>query len=222
MLLPKFCKVFPLFFLILSLLILVSCSSRSIKSYIEEADVLMAANKKQEAIILYQKAIKENPDEPVLYINQAAILRNTKKYPIAIRNYNILLKLNPKIIWAYTGLVQVFLAQKKYTQTQNVLIQGKQYFPSHGAIDFYQGRLDYELKRGNQALENLNLALDNKYPHLYKVYYYRGMTFQDLLANKERAKLDFESFLLSDPKNATMIKDVKNRLSLFDDSLYDF
>ncbi|MBU0504618.1 tetratricopeptide repeat protein [bacterium] len=222
MMLLKFCKGFPLFFVILSLLTLSACSSRSITSYVKEADALMAADKKQEAIILYQKAIKDNPDEPVLYINQAAILRDTKKYPLALKNYNILLNLNPSIIWPYTGMAQVFLAQKKYAHAQDILTQAQHYFPTHGAIDFYQGRLAYELKMGDQALEKFNRALDHQYPHLYKVYYYRGRTFQDLLTNKERAKLDYESCLLSNPTNKEVIEDVNKRLSLLDDTLYDF
>lgn len=45
----------------------------------------MAANRVEEAIVHYQRAIQTHPDEMVLFLNQAALFRDTGRYASAER-----------------------------------------------------------------------------------------------------------------------------------------
>jgi len=217
-------KAFPIKLILMLMLagLLSSCATRSVESYVKEADKLLTDNKSTDAIVLYQKAIKELPDEPVLYINQAALFRLAKKYTHAIHNYGVVLNSNPDSVWPYIGIARAYLDQEKYSQANEILIQGAERLPHNGAIDFYLGLTAFEMGKGNLALDFFNKSLDNKYPNLAKVYYYRGLTFQTLLSKMSRAKLDYESFLLSKSNDKKMSEDVKARLVDLTTSPYDF
>jgi len=201
-------------------LIFVACSSASVNSYVKKADKLVEQEKVDEAIIIYQKAIQEHPDESVLYLNQAALFRKMQKYPNAIRNYEVILRLNPDSFWPYIGLGRVYLLQKNNDGAQTILTEGLKKLPDNGPILFYLGRTYYQLGDGDQALEYLNKALDAKYPKMHNIYYYRGLTFENLLKNKARANLDYKNYLMID--EAKNKEEVKLLLEMTEDNRYDF
>ncbi len=199
---------------------LLACSKTNTAKIVAKADKLVADKKTEEAIILYHKALQNSPDEPVLYLNEATLLRQTGRYPQAIRNYEALLTLTPKSPWPYLGLARTYLAQKKYETASQILNDGLDKAGKNGALYFYLGRTFYERGEGEQALDNFNKALDEKYPNLANVYYYRGLTFETLLGNKERAKLDYDSYIMS---GGEVFKgDIQNRLKKLDVTQYDF
>jgi len=180
-----------------TLLQLTACGEPNIKPIVKKADNLIQAGKIEDAIIFYQKSIQDHPKESVLYINQAALFRKEQKYPHAIRNYRVLLKLNPESVWPYIGLGRVYLSQQKYDKAKEILKEGLKELPKNGPILFYLGRVYYGMGDGNQALEYLEKALDAQYPKMHNIYYYRGLTFENLLQNQDRAKMDFESYIMS-------------------------
>lgn len=205
--------------LIFIFLFLSACSS-SPNSVVKKADKLIEKNKINDAIILYQKAIQDNPDEAVFYINQAALFRDQKKYANAIRNYQVVKNLNPKSLWPYIGLGRIYTLQKKFEDARSILKTAVQEFPKDGTPYFYLGIVYFELKDGDAALENFNKAMDNKYKNQHETYYYRGITFEELIKNKDRAKFDYQSYLML--KGGTREEDVKTRLGKLDVKRYEF
>jgi len=218
----KFLVLCSFCFLICSTI--VGCKTKSVQSYVKAADELVKANKMDEAIILYQKAIKAHPYEAVLYLNQASLFRKQKKYPMALRNYEAVRTLNPDSFWPYLGLGRIYRLQKEYTKARKILEEGlkQENLKDNGSLLVQLGRVYYEMGDGQQALEYFNRALDTNYPKMYLVYLYRGKTFEELLNNGARAKLDYESYLLSDSQNEAQIFDIKMRLERLDPDTYDF
>lgn len=197
-----------------------ACNSTSVKSYIKEADELVKKENISQAIVLYQKAIQQHPHESVLYLNQAALLRKEKKYPHAIRNYEAVKKLNPESFWSYLGLGRVYLLQEDFERAKKILKEGLVECDGYPSLLFQLGKVYYHEGNGAQALEYFNQALDAKYKHMHKIYHYRGLTFERLLHNTQRAKLDYQSYLMSDIKGDKT--EVKKLLEQIDDTRYDF
>lgn len=178
--------------------LLTACQTKSVESYVETSDQLIKDSKIQEAIVNYQKGIKDHPREAVLYINQAALFRDQQMYPHAIRNYETIKKLNPDSFWAYVGLSRIYILQKKHEKAKKVLQEGLKKSPKNPSILFHLGRVSYEMGFGEEALTYFDEALDAKYKFIHKIYLYRAMTFENLMNNKERAKMDYESYLMSE------------------------
>lgn len=199
-----------------------ACGSKSPAPYIKKADALLAQNKPEEALIVYQNAIHQIPDEPVLYLNQAAILRDMKKYPLATRDYQVVKNLSPDSYWPYVGLARVYLLQKKFSDAKSILKDGtkKALEKDSGILLYYLGRTYFEEGDGDKAIEYFDKALDAKYAKMNDIYYFRGLAFETLLKNNSRAKLDYQSYLMyPDGEKAT---EVKERLERLDQSGYEF
>lgn len=198
----------------------IGCGGKSVESIVKKADELVADGKIEEAIVHYQKAIHKQPNEPVLYLNQAALLRKTKKYTNAIRDYEIVKNMNPESHWPYVGLGRVYRLQKQYENAKEILNEGLVKVPNHAAILFQLGRVSLDMKRGDEAISYFDQALTRNYRYMHKIYYYRGLTFETLLGEVQRAKLDYQSYLMMDhTEDKTEIQD---RLKKLDGSNYQF
>lgn len=208
-------------FSILLFVLTSGCSSTDMQGTVSKADKLVAAGQIDEAIVHYQRAIQKHPKESVLYLNQAALFRRKERYFNAIRNYQVVLKLNPESFWPYIGLARVYLAQKKYDNARKILKKGLKEIPDNGPILFYLGKTYYEVGDGRRAVDYLTRALDAKYKRLDRIYYYRGLAHDNLLNNRDQAKMDFESFLLI-AKDDTDKEQIQKRLNELDVNRYDF
>lgn len=197
-----------------------ACSSkRSVESYIEDADSLVKEDKIDAALLLYQKGIKEHPKESVLYLNQAALFRTLQKYSSAIRNYETVKRLNPESFWPTLGLGRVYLLEKDYERARLVLEEGLKQFENNGPILFYLGKTYFELHQGDRALECFDQAFAANYKNLNNLYYYRGLTFETLLNNNDRARMDYQSYLLN---HGDKSDEIKNRYDALDVNRYNF
>lgn len=202
-------------------LLLISCGNTNIKPIVKKADKLIDNGKIEDAIVHYQKAIQKHPHESVLYLNQAVLFRKEQKYYNAIRNYEVVKKLNPNSFWPYIGLGRVYLDQKKHDKARQVLKEGLKKLPKNGPILFHLGRVYYEIGDGNRAVEFLDKALDAKYKKMHKIYYYRALTYDHLLKNHGHAKMNYESYMLSS-ENGDHKAEVQKRLGELDLTRYDF
>lgn len=201
---------------------IVSCNhSSSVAEYVKEADKLLQEGKIEETLVLYQKAIRDHPKSSVLYLNQAALFRKEKKFANAIRNYEVAKKLSPDSHWPYLGLGRVYMAEGVPEKAGEVLSSSLERFPGNGALLFYSGINFFQMGQGEQALTYFDKALDAKYQKPADIYYYRGLTFETLLKNAERARLDYQSYLMSDGERADEVKKRFDALKL-GERRYDF
>ncbi|MBF0106571.1 MAG: tetratricopeptide repeat protein [Deltaproteobacteria bacterium] len=204
----------------LTAIFLLACHSQSVKSYVDAADQLVLQRDIAGAVRVYHRAIQDYPRASVLYINQAALLTTEKKLAHAIRNYEVVKKLNPESFWPYLGLGRVLALKEDFEGARQALKDGLKQCPHHPSLLFHLGQVYYFEGNGGEALTYFNKALDAKYKHRHKVYHYRGLTFERLLHNVKRAKLDYESYLLTDFKGDKT--EVKKLLEQIDETRYDF
>lgn len=206
--------------LLIPLMLMFACSGLSPESVVETCDELVKDGKVNEAILEYQKAIHTDPSEPVYYLNQAALLRKTKKYANAIRNYEVVLEMNPKSHWPYVGLGRVYRLQKNYDKAKEILNEGLDELRNNAAIYFQLGRVSMDMKIGDEAVHYFDEALSHNYKFMHKVYLYRGEVFETLLNEIERAKLDYQSYLMMEHTDDKGV--VEERLKKLDGSNYQF
>jgi tetratricopeptide (TPR) repeat protein len=207
-------------FTLLTFVFILNCGSgSSVESYVHKADKLLEESNVDDALVLYQKGIKKHPKAAELYINQAALYRKKQMYKNALRNYQAVKKINPGSHWSYLGMAKVYIDQKDYTTALSTLKISLEKFPKNGPLLFYTGRAYYENKQADLAIKYFDEALDAKYKKMENVYYYRGLTFETLLHNKARAKMDYESYLLSKGKKSN---EIKMRMEALDGTKYEF
>lgn len=181
----------------------------------------MQEGKIEETLVLYQKAIRDHPNASTLYLNQAALFRKEKKFANAIRNYEVVKKLSPASHWPYLGLGRVYMDEGVPEKAKEVLDASLEKFPRNGALLFYSGVNFFQMGQGEQALTYFDKALDAKYQKPADIYYYRGLTFETLLNNAERARLDYQSYLMSHGERVDEIKKRFESLEL-GERRYDF
>lgn len=198
--------------------LVVSCNSRSVKSYVEEADQLVQASKIKDALIVYQKGIQNYPNNAVLYLNQAALFRMKQKFDSAIRNYKVVMEINPDTFWPYVGLARVYLSQKKMSDAKVVLEQGRKKFPDNARLTYFLGRTYFELQDHNKALDFFTKAIEAKLVEP-EAYYDRGRVYDEVLRDKDKALADYEKYRELGGKNSA---EAFVRINALKNSSYDF
>lgn len=188
-------KVFVICASVFTLAVVACQSGSSTQQIVAEASRLAQNNKIDQAIALYQKAIYSNDLEPLYYINQAKLFRESNNYDHALQNYTVLERHFPKSEWPYIGRAKLELKQNKVVQAYQTLLRGAKVAENTSGIYFYLGMIDFKAGRGEYALQNLNKSLDNQFIDQAVIYYYRGLTQLNLLKNSGAAKLDFQSYL---------------------------
>jgi tetratricopeptide (TPR) repeat protein len=167
---------------------------KTVKSYVEEADILVAQNRMDEAIILYQKAIKDYPKNPVLYINQAVLFREDGKPDLALKNYQVAHELNPDSPLPFIGMGRILTIQNHFGEAKDVLEKAVSLAPDNATALFMLGHVYFELKDGAMAITFLNRALLAQYKTT-DVYYYRGRTYEEIYHNTAMAMAEYENYL---------------------------
>lgn len=195
-----------------------SCNSRSVKSTVEEADKLVQAKKNDDALIVYQKGIQDHPKSSILYLNQAALFRMKQKFDYAIRNYQVVMDLNPNTFWPYVGLARVYLAQTKTGEAQKILEQGQKKFPDNAYLSYFLGRTYVELQDHAKALDFFTRAIEEKLSEP-EVYYDRACLYDEILRDKEQALANYETYRTLGGKKAA---EAFVRINALKNSSYDF
>jgi tetratricopeptide (TPR) repeat protein len=198
--------------------LMASCNTRSVKSTVEEADKLVQAQKTDEALIVYQKGIQSHPTSSILYLNQAALFREKQKFDHAIRNYKVVMGLNPETFWSYVGLARVYLAQTKWDEAKKILEEGQKKFSDNSYLVYFLGRTYVALQDNAKALDFFTRAIDQKLPEP-EVHYDRARVYDEVLRDKEKALADYEKYLtLGGKKSAEAFV----RINALKNSGYDF
>lgn len=191
---------------------------RSVESTVKEADKLVQDQKTDDALIVYQKGIQSHPASSVLYLNQAALFRMKQKFDHAIRNYKVVMELNPETFWPYVGLARVYLAQTKADEAKKILEAGQKKFSDNAYLSYFLGQTYVALQDNAKALDFFTQAIDKKLPEP-EVYYDRARVYDEVLRDKEKALADYERYrTLGGKKSAEAFV----RISALKNSSYDF
>jgi putative PEP-CTERM system TPR-repeat lipoprotein len=100
---------------------------------IKLADAYRASGKAKEADQVVARWRKDNPNEPAMAMYQAETSLVTKQYPIAIEQFEAILKSNPKNAVAYNNLAQAY-SQMKDKRALAAAEQADKLVPGHPAI----------------------------------------------------------------------------------------
>jgi tetratricopeptide (TPR) repeat protein len=172
---------------------------------VEEADSLVKQNEMEAAIILYQKAIKDHPQNLILYVNQAVLFRLEKKYDLALRNYQVAHDLNPQSPIPFLGMGRLLILQNRFSEARDAFEAAIKINPDNGTALFYLGRACFELKDGQNAILALNRALLAKFEPT-EIYYYRGRTYEELFHAPQSAITEYELYLKTGGSRSDEIK----------------
>lgn len=157
------------------------------------------------AIILYQKAIKDFPQNPILYINQAVLFREQKKHDLAFKNYQVAHDLNPQSPIPFLGMGRLLILQNRFSEAREVLEAAIKIAPDNGAALFNLGRACFELKDGQSTILALNRALLAKF-NPSEIYYYRGRAYEELFHAPQSAITEYELYLKTGGPKSDEIK----------------
>jgi tetratricopeptide (TPR) repeat protein len=178
---------------------------KSVKNYVEEADILVAQNRMDEAIILYQKAIQDHSKNPILYINQAVLFREQQKYDLALKNYQIAHELNQDSAIPLVGMGRVMMMQSRFSEARDILLEAIKLDPNHPLALYLLGNAYLELKEGDKAIQYLNKALLAHYKAA-EIYYNRGRVYEDLYHDPQRAITEYENYLKANGPKGDEVK----------------
>lgn len=181
----------------------------------DEADRLVASQNVDAAILLYQQCIQKNPQQPVYYLNQAALFLQEKRYNQAERAYGGVLTLSPDSYWPYVGLAKVYLARENLDDAESILKQGLETvdLSQKAPILFYLGKTAYVAGEGEAAANYLTQALNEKFSDPQQVYYFRGLVFDELLKDKTKALQDYRLYLADSGTDTPRVNEVRERIS---------
>lgn len=198
-----------LYFFLFSFL---ACGGPPISSTIKKADSLIKEERLSEALILYQKAIQEHPKEIVLYLNQAALFRQTKDYLKARQNYKIVRRINPYLPHSSFGMARVAFDEQNFHEAieifKEVISSQENPNPEEPEVkkfikkrdSLYQGALLYlarsymALEQSAEALKAFDKIVQETTPRV-DVYYYRGKLYENFFKDEKMAFADYQTYV---------------------------
>jgi len=113
----------------------------------------------QQALSAYAEAAKLYPKDPEPHIAAAALLSNQKDFDAAAREYHTALQLDPTSERALSGLVDVYVTQKKYSDAEAGLRNLLASDPQNGAAHMQLGRVLLAEGKNSEAADEFKTAL---------------------------------------------------------------
>lgn len=135
------------------------------KQLYETGNQAVAASNFTVAIERYTQAIALHPWVPEFYFNRAVAYRGTRRFDLAIRDFEKVIELNPKLpmpAWVelYLGLGTVYQENAEYTRAIDNLDKALRLDPSNAKIFLNRGNTYFFLKNYDQALADINKSLE--------------------------------------------------------------
>ncbi|MCE1188986.1 MAG: tetratricopeptide repeat protein [Ignavibacteria bacterium] len=168
------------------------------------------ASKFEDAVVYFDSCMLKMQD-PRFNMQKAFCFSKMKKYPEALKEYQEVIKQNPKNDAAYSNIARVYYEMKKYDDCIAANKKIIEVFPekkaeiesqiagiqSEIAIDFYNKGIElYKQDKGEDALAAYQKSLDIKKDH--KVYYQMGLTYQKMKKPAEAIKMLEQCIALND------------------------
>ena len=107
----------------------------------------------------YRRAIDVASSSPVAYHNLGNTYQKIGKTDLAIENFNIAIRLDPKFFFSYNALAEIYLEEKNYAEARKVLEGYVDYSNSKPDTLFLLAQIAVAQKDYRSALTYLNSAL---------------------------------------------------------------
>lgn len=107
----------------------------------------------------YRRAIAVASSSPVAYHNLGNTYQKMGRDDLAIENFKIAIRLNPKFFFSYNALAEIYLRDKNYKDARGVLESYLDYSDSKPNTLFLLAQIAVSQKDYRSALEYLNSAL---------------------------------------------------------------
>ena len=143
------------------------------KSHKLMAKCLYAMGKKENAIEIYDKILKINPNDVEAYFNKGICLSNLNLKEEAIQMYNKTIELNPNYIDAYFQRGYCYYNLKKYQKAMQEMNKVLQLDQNYYQAYYEKGFCFQKMKRYEEAIIEISKAIQlNRY--FEKAYFQRG------------------------------------------------
>lgn len=182
-------------------ILVVSCADEPLAHYVRRADALKARGDIRQAVVEYQKAIREHPYNIVPYFNQALLFAKLKNYARAVDNCAVISRLDPASPFAPYGLGRVRFAENNLdsaaAEFRSALLLPMPSARLADKVRLYLGRISARKNDGATALKYFDEILVHV-PVLVEAYFYRAQTQADILKNPLSALADYREYLNRD------------------------
>ena len=150
------------------------------------AQCLRATKQYGAAIEPYQKVLEKAPEPKTAY-NLGYCAMKAKRWSTAIAAYEKALELDPGMVEARYNLSLTFRRAGRHQDAVDSFEAMKELEPDSYRVLFWQGQSYYDLKQYDEALENYDMALEQK--ETVEVYNEIRRVYLDLGDKKEAAKI---------------------------------
>lgn len=145
------------------------------------------------AIERYTQAIALHPWVPEFYFNRAVAYRGTRRFDLAIKDFEKVIELNPKLpmpAWVelYLGLGTVYQENGEYARALDNLDKALRLDPSNTKIFLNRGNTHFFLKNFDRALVDINKSLELK--EIPLGYYSRAKVLE-AIGETDKAIIDY-------------------------------
>ncbi|MFL1895027.1 tetratricopeptide repeat protein [Aquimarina sp. 2-A2] len=180
-------------------------------------------NQHNRAIKAYDKAIKLNPLDTILYNSRGLALKKLKKYKEAIYNFESVIELDSMNDAAIYNLGSVYSILKKNSLAINSFTKAIEINPKKEDYHIYSGLVSGETNNHSEAIKSYSIALTiNKNDTI--AYNNRGVAYKQIgkfnlaMADYNKA-LSLDSTLISAYNNRGIIY---KKLKKYDQALHDY
>jgi tetratricopeptide (TPR) repeat protein len=158
----------------------------NVNALIGQANILAYLNRNEDALRMFDEAIKIQPNNPDVWYSWGNILVNLERYEEAINIFNKALELKPDYYWALLGLGDVLRnldraqeADESYHKAIECKPKEPEFWNNWGEILYYNRDLNEE------ALASFEKAIKLNKPGYYLPFYNRGNVLSYLNRYKE-------------------------------------
>ncbi len=139
------------------LLVMIGCTvntafaEENLETLIKSGNNKFNNMKYEEAMEIYEKGLKTNPEEPILFYNKGNVLFQQEKYEEALNVFKDAIKNNPKKIllkniWFNAGNVHYKIAEKKSAESESIENLKAVLAEYENAFDMYRKSLELDRK----------------------------------------------------------------------------
>ncbi|MBN2737834.1 MAG: arginyltransferase [Spirochaetales bacterium] len=181
----------------------------SLEKLIIKAQLLQKNQQWEEALDIYEQAIKSFPDKVDIYFHRAHLLLEIDDLENAMENYNMALLIEPKNskAWLEKGFILGFrkgnipIAISHFDQVPEA-------DPLFLVASLYKGILYYNSKEFSEAESQFNLVIE-KNPRFASAYFYRAQLY-DIISKYIKANEDYNTAI----RLGLNLKEIFFRLSM--------
>lgn len=157
---------------------------KSAQEWFREGNTSYNLKRYEEALAVYEQAIRLNPNFALAYYGKGTTLNNLKRYEEALMAFEQAIRLDPNFAAAYTGKGVALRNLKRYEEALASYEQSLRLDPNYAYAYNGKGRTLYNLKHYEEALIALDEALRLD-PNFATAYNNKGLALDQLGRKRE-------------------------------------